>query len=138
MLAQKPSYLFLRAILGPFPWFDGLLPEMFWGRILDFAFHVIQLAIFLGIARNYRRFFRAPDLSIYAFMLFFGTAILAPGIHTAYLSVGLPFAFARVFSVVRNFWLYPLASLLLFLAFNAFFYLFGFSGRGLSQSITGY
>lgn len=130
--------LFARAVLGPFPWFNELPAMMFWDRIFEFAFHVLQLAVFLGIARHYRRFLQAPDMNVYAFLLFFGTAMLAPGTHTAYLSVGLPFAFARLFSFVRNFSLYLIASLFLFVIFNVLFFVFGFSGQGFSSSITGY
>lgn len=130
--------LVMRAILGPFPWFDKLDQVMFWDRILDYAYHVLQLAVFLGIARHFRNFFSAPDMNIHAFVVFLGLAMLAPGIHTAYLAVSLPFAFARIFFVVRNLPGYLLVSLLLFLLFNVLFYLLGFSGIGISQSITGY
>ena len=130
--------LLVRAILGPFPWFNELAPPMFWSRIFDYAFHVLQFAVLLGIAQHYRRFFRTPDISVYAFLLFFGTAMMAPGIHTAYLSVGLPFAFARIFSLTRNFSMYLIASFFFFMAFNVLFFVLGFSGAGFSQSITGY
>lgn len=130
--------LLVRAILGPFPWFNEHSPMEFWTRILEFAFHTLQLAVFLVIAQNYRRFFHAPDLHVYAFLLFFGTSMLAPGIHTAYLAVGLPFIFARVFSLVRSFPLYVISALCLFLIFNVLFYQAGLSGQGLSQEFTGY
>lgn len=130
--------LFVRAILGPFPWFNDITPMMYWSRIFDYALHVLQFAVLLCIAQHYRRFFRAPDISIIAFLLFFGTSMLAPGIHTAYLSVGLPFALARIFSLTRNFSMYFFLSFFLFMAFNALFYVLGFSGEGFSQSLTGY
>lgn len=130
--------LMLRAVLGPFPWFTELEPHMYWMRIFDYAFHTIQLAFLICIARNFRHFFHASDLGVYAFLLFFLSSLLAPGIHTAYLSIGLPFIFARIFSLVRDFWRYLLGSLMAFSLFNSLFFILGFSGMGISQSISGY
>jgi hypothetical protein len=132
--------LILRAIIGPFPWF-GVADAEGIARFIpmfDYGFHVIQLAVLVILACNRREFWSGLDICRAAFILIALAAVVAPGVHTAYLAVGLPFLFPFLMSLRISFAKYILGALSAFVIINALYVVLGLRGIGIAQEYTGY
>lgn len=130
--------LLLRAIFGPFPWLQLDSSILSWERISDYGFHVLQLAAFLVVLAKPRSFAKSINPMTLAFAFFFVFAILAPGIHTSYLAISLPFLLPYAITLANGFHRYVALSLVIFLVANALYFAIGLSGLGLVMEITGY
>lgn len=133
--------LLLRAILGPFPWFlsVGEYEDSIQYKIFDYAYHVLQFAVLIVLVRNWRIcLLDNTNLLVLAFLGIWTLGVIAPGVHTAYLAVGLPFILPAIFERQIVFHRYLYVALTFFVSANVLFVLSGLSGSGLSQVITGY
>lgn len=129
--------LFIRAIAGPFPWgsneYSLILYVMF-----DYAFHVLQLAVLYVTAKHWRTYIMKLNVMTVAASILFVTGVIAPGVHTAYLAVALPFIMPFIFETGEAIRFKVVVSAIVFLAINAAYYLSGLHGGGWIIRQTGY
>lgn len=127
--------LFLRALAGPFPWFSS---SFNYYTIFDYLYHVFQLAVLLVIINRWRDCLKNFDLLVLSGACFWLFALVAHGVHTAYLAVAIPFLLPMVFSSCQNFKKYLLMSFLIFCFLNTLYLLSGLHGSGFIMKATGY
>ncbi len=128
--------LILRALAGPFPWFFTEVFDLY--TVFDYAFHVFQLAILIILVLNWRAVLARANILTYCAMVFWGIAVLAGGVHTAYLAVAAPFCIPLAVNTEYKLWKFLVFAASLFIAFNFLYYLSGLQGSHWIMGITGY
>jgi hypothetical protein len=126
--------LALRALAGPFPWSLGNGPSV----MFDYAFHVLQFAVFLVMVGKWRSLPGNLNLLSYAAGLYWVVSFLAGGVHTAYVAVAFPFLLPAVLSTGVSLGKPLLASLACFAVANVVYIALGLAGSGLVLGVTGY
>jgi hypothetical protein len=128
--------LILRALAGPFPWFFGGNFDLY--NLCDYAFHLLQFAVFLIYAVHWRSILKRMNILHYAAAIFWVMAFIAGGVHTAYLAVAFPFVLPPILSTGTSVWKYAVISAACFVLGNVLWLSFGLGGSGLVLRTTGY
>lgn len=128
--------LFIRAVMGPFPWIIQTEFDIY--TCFDYAFHVFQFAIFIVVFKYVKYFFFEVDIMFIYGVALWCLGLVATGVHTAYLAVGIPFILPKVFSVKKNISSELAISAAVFVFLNSVYILSGLQGSGLLMNMTGY
>jgi hypothetical protein len=133
----------LRALAGPFPWFqifmgvDGaefMLPDF-----LQAVYNLTLLILVIPLAfKMWKDSKRIEPCMLFALLLYV-MAIQATGVHIAYLSIGIVLLIPMVCQVSAARWLRTFsACFYCFLFANILYWILGLSGSGIIMNITGY
>ena len=128
--------LILRALAGPFPWFFTEVFDLY--TLFDYAFHVFQLAILIIFVLNWRAVIAHTNILTYSALVFGGLAVMAGGVHTAYLAVAAPFCIPLAINTEYKLWKFLVFAALIFTVFNFLYYLTDLQGSHWILDITGY
>lgn len=127
--------LFLRALAGPFPWKFGVENSYLF---FDYFYHVLQFAIFIIVIKKYQLLRLIVSPIFITFFLFWFMGLMAIGVHTAYLAMGLPFLILITPIRTRELSKYFLLTLFVFILISFLYSISGFYGQGLIMNSTGY
>lgn len=127
--------LVIRALAGPFPWFGSNF-ELY--IIFDYLYHVIQLAVFIMLIKNYRFILTNLNLLFFVSSAIWFSGIIAWGVHTAYLAVAMPFLLPVVLAGNDRSWPSIVVSIMIFISGNAIYFISGLHGSGMLMNATGY
>ena len=128
--------LVLRALAGPFPWFNGGQVNPY--VVFDYLFHLVQFALFLIYLVHWRIILSRANILTYSAAIFWFMAFISGGVHTAYLAVAFPFLLPPVLDTGASLGKYLLFSGAGFLVANVLWISFGLAGSGLVLGTTGY
>lgn len=123
---------FLKAIIGPFPWFQVFVVDNAQYMVADFAQQVLNLVVFSFAFVAVRRRWRATgyvDTGVILAVLLFVMGMLAPGIHSSYVSIGTIFLLPTVCAESKPWASRTVLILGMFLILNFIHWAFDFSGR---------
>ncbi|MGA8572954.1 MAG: hypothetical protein WBQ36_06950 [Desulfobaccales bacterium] len=136
--------LFIRAIMGPFPWFqifdknivDYLyMPEAFLQSVFNVA---LMLTVFPLAWQEWKRDKKIDPAFLFG-LLFFLTALLSFGVHSGYVTIGMIFFMPLASRAgLGKFKKYLMGSAIFFLGANIGYWLLGLKGSAILQGITGY
>jgi hypothetical protein len=129
--------LVLRGVAGPFPWIqmDGTYD---FDHLFDHAYHVFQLALFFTVVRHIREILRNLNVLLLVASSLWLIAIMASGVHTAYIAIAVPFAFPAIFEAERRFGWQIVISVGIFIIANLLYVAIGLHGAGAVLNRTGY
>ena len=129
-------FLIIRAISGPFPWFSN--DGKYYYVIFDYLFHVFQLALIMSVGKNNKYYIKEIDAMFLFGLAIWFMAVVATGVHTAYLAIGIPFMLPKILSIKSNITIELISSFCIFVALNCLYLLSGLHGSGSVMNVTGY
>lgn len=132
----------LRGIVGPFPWNQYIQQVTGYEyQPADYLQHVLNLTIFccaLPLAWKLFRAERKLDLCMILGLGFFLMGVVATGVHSAYVSLGMPLLLPLAVRVGRHeFFKVLMISIMIFLSANLIYVGLGLQGSNFFQVISG-